>query len=70
MKAPKRLVARAIAATGLAFVSLVTVAGAAEAGTITEAGCLARVGTTVIDHGAWTGCHGPGMGSSGVKIVG
>lgn len=67
MKAPKRRIARAIAATGLAFVSLVTVAGAAEAGTISAADCLAG-GGSIVDHGAWQGCAG--IAPHHIKIVG
>jgi invasion protein IalB len=66
----KRTVARAFASVAIAFASLVAAAGAAHAGTITLAQCEATPGTEIKDHGAWVGCHGPGMGSSGIKIVG
>jgi invasion protein IalB len=65
-----RLVARVVVSAALALGSLVASAGAAHAGTITLAQCEATPGTEVKDHGAWVGCHGPGMGSSGIKIVG
>lgn len=65
----KKALARIVAGGALAFVTVVAGAGAAEAGTISLADCLATPGTTVVNHGAWTGCHGPGMGPSGTKIV-
>lgn len=63
-------VARAVVGIAMAIVSLVAGAGAADAATITGAACEALPGTEVRDHSSWVGCHGEGMPSSGMLIVG
>jgi len=65
----KRILARLVAGAALTAFSIVGIAGPALAGTISMADCVATPGTEVKDHGAWVGCHGPGMGSSGTLIV-
>jgi hypothetical protein len=66
--ATRKLFARAVASVGLAFCSLVAVAGGAEALQTITAGACVEAGGKINPHGAWDGCRLPGR-TYDIKIV-